>query len=571
MRPQLFWTVIGLTLALHVAPGFAQEILKHPRVVELEDSLKDGASEYVKSRFPSIPFMVTVRVDPLRRETARKYDSGAERNLPFFEPDEDEEIKDEWDNPQIPLKALINRVKRIQVNISVPAKLKETEVSELKDGILNVLHLTPARDEVAIARRDWVTEDVPWFALYATGATLVALLLGLLIINRTSANRIAKALTEMKLNSGASTATPPPAPVLADNETKSGGKKQSQELKFNDPIKMKELATRHIEFLTSSKTFPTHRDIFVLDKLAKEHPDKLGAILAEFPAEMQRKLFAYTSDFRWVEALNEPGYLDFECLEIFQHLTQIPREGEDLDWDHAVLAVWRLNEHRTQFIKGLPKDDAFALLADMPKAVAVSEARKSFPGAWAAILDPNFKGARIGKARIREIHESALRIMALSDIEMVKRYREEKEILEYLKTADQVEERDVYGAAPADSLIHKVRPPFFPLFDQSPELLQWFVPTVSIEHWSLALFNLPKSERAKVDAHLTEKQKFILVDRFKKYDAHPPERAVIGKARELIGKALRKTLLEKAKADQVNSIENLAESDDQNGSTPKAA
>lgn len=550
-----------------------QEILKHPRVVELEDRLNKDASGYIKSRFPEIPYMVTVRVDPLRRDVKSEYSHDRD-SLPYFDVDEQEEIKDEWDNPQVPLMALINRSKRIKVTISVPSKLKEAEVSELKEGIFSVIHLTPARDEIEILRRDWVTEEVPWTSVYITAGILFSLLLGLLVINRTSANRIARALTDIKLG-GSNQPSHSPAPsaqsLNLDLESRSNRKTESQEVKFNDPIKMKELATRHIQFLMGSSNFPNHQDIFVLDKLGQENPEKLGAILLEFPAEMQRKLFSYSSGFYWIEALHEPGFLDFECLEILQALTQNPRERDDLEWDHAVLSVWRLGEHRTQFIKSLPKDEAFALLVDMPKAVAVSEARKAFPGSWAALLDPDFSPPHLSKSRVQEIQASAVRLLPLNDIELVRRYRAEKELLEFLTTSSPSEERDIYGAAPNHSLIHTLRPPFYPVFEQSQELLQWFVQKISTDHWALALFNLPKPDRSKIDEHFSEKQKFLLIEKFKRFDSQPPGSIKVGEAREFVGRALAQFLKEKANADKVNSeIINISDKRS-DGNSSKAA
>ncbi len=543
----------------------AQEIMKLPRVAELEDSLKNSASEYIKARFPNTPFMVTVSVDPLRRD-APALNSTNNNDLPFFDADTGEEIRDEWDDPQVPLSALLNRVKRIQVDISVPSTLRENDIDELKNSIFQDLHLTPARDDVRISRRDWVTNQVPWLSIYSASAALFLLLFGLLIINRSSAARIARALTELKINNpGGANTTSMPSAISGDLDTKRQGPAANHELKFNDPIKMKELASRHIEFLGNAAAFPNHQDIFVLDSLGKQHPKKLGAILAEFPAEMQKKLFSFSADFHWVEALNEPGFLDFECLEVFQALIQNPRSEMQMEWSRTVLSAWRLGEARTQLLKSLTKDEAFALLAEMPKAIAVSEARRAFPGSWAAILDTSFEPTKIPAARMREIQDLAYRILPLHDIEMVRNYKEERELLDYLKIVDPAEERDIYGAAPVTSLIHKLRPPFYPVFDQSPENLRWFVPNIDLDRWALALFNVSKLERSKIDTHLSEKQKFLLVERFKSFDASPPSKQVIGTTREQIGVALQRWLKDKDIADNFNSENGNAQVDNDLG------
>ena len=121
-------------------------------------------------------------------------------------------------------------------------------------------------------------------------------------------------------------------------------------------------------------------------------------------------------------------------------------------------------------------------------------------------------------------------------------YRSELELLDYLRFADPVEERDISGAVQVGSLIHKMRPPFFPVFDQSAEVLASFGARVSMDQWALALFNLPRPERAKIDSHFSDKQRFLLVDRFKRFDTQPPTAEAIGQARERIGAQLAKFL-----------------------------
>lgn len=546
-------TLIATTILLFSAHVQSQEILKHPRVVQLEDNLKDAAASYVRGRFPGVPFMVTVRIDPLRRETGRAY-SPEKTSLPFYDSDDDEEIKDEWDNPQVPLAALINRVRRIQLTILMPSKVRETEITELKDGLFTSLHLTPARDEIQIDRKEWVMQDVPWFGIYLGIGSLLLLLLGLLLINRTSANRIARALTDLKMQSSNQAAGSPSA-AMNFNETdfKNSQGTSSQELKFNDPLKMKDLASRSIEILSKDPAFPNHKDIFIMDKFGHEHPEKLGAILGEFSGEMQKRLFSYAADFHWIEALNEPAFLDFECLEVFQALTQNTRRLDEIEWSQTVLSVWRLNESRTSFLKELPKDEALSLLSEMPKAIAVSEARKAFPGSWASILDPEYKTKPIAKGRAQEIRAKAIATSPLYEIELVSRYRADRELLEFLKVADINEERDIYGAAPASSLIHSLRAPFFVILDQEAEAIRWFVPLISVDKWAYALFNMPKNERTKIDSHLSEKQRFILIERFKKMDTQPPDRRRVGEVREFIAQSFKKYLADKNIADQFNN------------------
>jgi hypothetical protein len=523
----------------------SQEVLKHPRVVELEDRLNHDATAYIKSRFPEIPFMVVVRVDPIRRES-RVASSGREEALPYFESvDRDEEFRDEWDNPQVPLMGLLNRVRKISVKISVPSKLKEVEVNEMREGIFYVLHLTPARDEIDVSRREWAMDEIPWIAVYIAGALLFTMLFGLLVINRSSANRIATALTEMKMQSsngssgnssgaGASNLHSNLQDASSSNLKSSG----SHEVKFNDPLKMRELASGLVATLTATPSFPNHTDMFTLDRLGIEAPEKLGAILMEFSPDLQKRLFEYSSGIHWIKAMNEPGFLDFTCLEVLQSMTQNDRKLIVEGADRAVLAVWRLAEERSTFLRSLPREESFAVLCEMPKSIAVAEARKAFPGAWGSILDSGFRPVELSVKRFKEIHDRAVAEVPLTDIASVKRYRGDKELLEYVKTVDPTEERDIYEAAAEDSLIHRLRPPFYPIFQQSERVLQRVVPRVSIDHWAHALFNLIKTDRQTIEKQFSEKQKFMLIERLKRFDAKAPPMEAIALAREFVGKSL---------------------------------
>lgn len=551
------------SLALITPVATAQEVMKHPRVVELEDRLTRDASFYLKARFPDIPFIVTARVDPLRRENSGRSAAQGE-SLPYFEFFQDEEeFRDEWDNPSVPLSALLMRTRRISMQISVPSQVSEADLTELKEGLFNALHLTPARDSIDFNRRSWAVQEVPWIGIYIAGAAIFMLLVGLLIINRSSANRIARALTEMKAQSGNQNANQPAlAPLALDSDPGLRPKSDSQEVKFNDPIKMKELATSSLKMLFDTKEFPNHHDVFVLDRLGSSAPQKLGALLVELPSENQTELLQYSTGHHWIKALNEPGFLDFQCLEVLQSLAQNPR-GKHLSASHqltkTILAVWRLGDDRTKLLRSISRDDAFALLSEMPKSIAVAEARRAFPGNWGAILDSKFKANLPSLARLKEIHDQAVAALPLNEISELKRYRSDKELLEYVRTADPSEEREIYEAADEGSLIHRMRPPFYILFQQSEELLKKIVQQVAVDRWSLALFNIPKTERQSIDRHMTEKQRFLLIERFKRFDQSPPPLEMIWKSREQIALTIKQLLAEQPESQ--NAQDSDAESE----------
>lgn len=538
----------------------AQEVLKHPRVVELEDRLTRDASFYLKARFPDIPFIVTARVDPLRRETSGRSANVGE-SLPYFEFFQDEEeIRDEWDNPEVPLPALLVRTRRVTVQISVPAQVSETDLTELKEGLFNSLHLTPGRDSIDFSRKAWAIEEVPWLGIYIAGAAIFMLLTGLLIVNRSSANRIARALTEMKASSSSQNSSQPAlAPLSLDADAGSGSKSDSQEVKFNDPVKMKELATASLHLLFETNEFPNHYDVFVLDRLGLAAPSKLGALLMELPTEVQTELLQYSTGQHWIKALNEPGFLDFQCLEVLQSLAQNPRGKNSVcakQLTRTILSVWRLGDERTKLFRSIPRDEAFALLSEMPKSIAVAEARRAFPGNWGAILDSKFKVNLPSPTRLKDIHDQAVAALALNEISELKRYRADKELLEYVRKADPAEEREIYEAAEDGSLIHRMRPPFYLLFQQPEDVLKKIVQQIPVDRWALALFNIAKTERQLIDRHMSEKQKFLLIERFKRFDQNPPPHEMIWKSREQVALTVKQLMAEQPETHDTPTIEN---------------
>src|SRR5690606_28856199 len=150
-----------LLLMMTVVSASAQEIVQHPRVAELEDHLKQVSATLIKTRFPDLPFVVSVIVDPLRRTPM--VESGSDV-LPWVSL-QHEELLDEWDDPNSTLYELQNRVTRIQVEINVPLQISDTEIAEMREALVKNLRLIPARDLIVVERKEWSlnkTYDSPW-------------------------------------------------------------------------------------------------------------------------------------------------------------------------------------------------------------------------------------------------------------------------------------------------------------------------------------------------------------------------------------------------------------------------
>lgn len=512
--------------------------VKHPRVAELEGELTKQATDYLKARFPDVPFLVTVSLDPLFRYDSNRSQNNEKENLPYFDL-ESEEIRDEWDDPSLSGHALMARVKRALVTVSVPESLSTDEIVELKDSLSMRLGLIAARDEVLVQRRMWQKGPSHWTYMSIAGAVLFLAFFILFLIARGSVGRIANALHESQAAASKSAPIPSVAPPVPSAAERTEPQRPPGNLKLSDPLKTKEVISKSIQLLIQNGGFPTLEDMVHLDRLAHRSPWALGGLLTEFPAEMQKVLFGYSYKVEWLEALSDPGFVEPEILESIQRLKRNLRDPSKSELERLLICIWRLGDRRAEFMKELKQDEALTLLHHMPKSISVATAREAFPGNWGSLLDPNFSAKPLGPGSMERIMELALDWEPLRDFSHLEKYRHERELLGYLKTVEPEEEKDIYVASPLNSIIHSVRPPFYVVFGLVKADLEHLVPRVSIEDWALAMLNVPKNERKEFESLFTEKQKFLYLEKLRAHDSNPPDKARVGEAREKIGKIVR--------------------------------
>lgn len=536
------------------AQGNTDAMGKHPRVAEIENGMVKDATTFLKSRFPNLPFLVSVSVDPLRRnDGVRKEDSGD--RLPYFE-ESDEEIKDEWDNPNVSSFALMARIKKASVTVSVSSNITDEEISEVRTSLIQVLNLIPARDEVVIQKRAWSqlqdskpdSQTVILFSALGFGAVLIALG-GLFFITRSSVKEIGSAIGTGAAKAGGGVVTsggPSAGPALAgenvDGRTSVG---VGGDVKFSDPLKMREVVSQSVRVLNDSATFPNLQDLILLDRAGKKNPAVLGALLSEFSDELQRRLFSYSYQTHWLQAMTDPGEITSEVLELISRLMRNQRNAEALPLQNVLIYVWRLDEQMAPFLRSIEQDEAFAILAHLPKTVSLSAARAAFPGNWGTVLDTQFKPKLLSKERLEKIAAKAIQTKALRDFSILDQYRQERDLLEYLMIADPVEEKEIYLASPSQSVIHHMRPPFYKAFELSSEELDFIVPKVSLDDWSLALFNTNRASRREIEKKFTDKQKFVFIEKLRKFDQNPPDKMRVGASRERLARFIQVQLAER--------------------------
>lgn len=534
-------TILNLLVAACFLIGAfaqAQTASRHPRAVELEAQLSKDAMAFLKGRFPDMPFMVVVNLDPMHRYGDTGKPKSGEQ-LPYLNL-QDDEIADEWDDPAVPLVSLLNRVKKVVVNVSLPSSLKDDDLAEIEASMQSVLNLTPARDQIKFQRRNWIE---PQKDQTITLSSLIALaiagaLVGFYFISQASSKRLAKALATQPAAAGAS-ASPMPSSASTPEPTRSASAKHdgpSGDVSFNDTLKVREFVLHDIKRIAAAPAFPSLQDMVLLDKFGKEKPAALGAILVEFPLEVQKRIFSLSYGPHWLEALNEPGDINLYSFELVKKMERILRDDTDRQWQQLLTYVWRLDSEREFFFRSIKQDVAFAILSRLPKQMAVTLARSVFPGSWAVLLDNKFKAQPIADEEVEKLSGRCLQIKSLRDFSMLEVYKHDKDLLSYLKTADPVEERDIYGAAPSESLINSLRPAFFKVLDLSPEQVKPLITQVSLDDWALSAYNVSRDSRRNLETAMSDKQKFMYREKLKNFDMRIPTMEMVGEARERIAR-----------------------------------
>jgi hypothetical protein len=558
--------------------SFAQNS-KHPRAVELENQLTKTAHEFLKGRFPDKPFTVVVNVEPTHRYGDQK--PMESEKIPYFDM-ADSEIVDEWDDPTFSHAALMSRVKKALVTVSVPSDVTKDEMAEIEQSIFMLLNLFKTRDEVKIQLRNWGEENklgnLIWLVWVGVGLVAIILFLsGLFVVLRGTTSKLAKAIAQTQNKTSNLTSTPTMPALSQDGKNSTSSPSMaSGNLRFNDPIKIREIVLKEIHHFDTHREFPTLNDIIMLDKWGSETPSELGAFLIEFSQEKQDLIFSYSNEKYWLDALNEPGELSSTALEFIQKLHRVHREIEKFQIQKLLISVWRMSPaDRTDYLRSISKDDAMTILNELPKSIAVQSARSAFPGNWAQILDLNVQSRSLNSDQINSLYQKALTQFPLRKTDSLKKYSHIKDLLSYLKSCDPKDEKEIYLTIPADSILHNLRMPFYKILELEKEDLEKIVPLISLDDWSYAMLNIPNDQRKNLENVFSEKQRFLYKEKLKLLDQKNVSKDICGEYREKIADFSIKYLTNQKSAAQetepINAEENKNLEESPNNEDDQAA
>jgi hypothetical protein len=539
--------VFCAVLFLGAIPAGNAQADKHPRVAELEDRIRTFSNDFIKARFPQVPFLISVNVLPLHRVT--KSNSDEDDGLPFVDFSQ-EEIQDEWDDPAVNWQTLIVRSNRITIELSLSDDVLDSDAGEAKETLFKSLHLVPGRDEIRVSLRKWVQSNATANKfdpiLIGSGLILVlALIFGLFLV-QWKADRVRKKLAEQTVKKPAADTEKDATPAITMPAFSSSHPLPREDRRlpasnagFN-AFDAQAWIQNTVRTIVSSPSFPTLEHLTELEKFGELHPEGLGAVLEEFPEAERKRLFTLGASSVWVVALSHPGEIGAEEVSLLRRLGRIsgsrPRLTEDV-----LISLWRLKEELPSFIRTIPKEHAFRLLRALPADQTVKVAREAFPGAWAEIL--NFKAsgvealAEISPKDLQDILQKANHLKGPLNISDAEIARKQRELMGYLRVASLHEEREIYMAAGQGSPITASRPAFFKVLESDPESLSKWAGGIPLDRWATALCNLSRSERDNIFKSFTEKQAGLLREMIRRFETAQTDANRIGDCREEIARA----------------------------------
>ncbi|MDQ3232273.1 MAG: hypothetical protein M3Q07_10665 [Pseudobdellovibrionaceae bacterium] len=522
--------------------GLGQEG-KNAKVAEVEAYLNQKVITYVNSRFPNMPVLVFLQVEPLRRSNSTLSENIAKDILPYFAEAKVDNI-DEWDDPNKTVHDLLPRIRAVQIKITVPDVVTNEELFEMRDVLYSNLGLIGGRDKIDFERKNWHKDAKFPYELVSLVALAVAILLvGLFFIMRGLATSLRKALAEGPTqnkggNSNAAAmamAAQPPPP----RDKNVGG---AGNLQVNDSLRLADKIDELLLKLNEDPAFPTLEDMIDFEDKVIEDPAFVGTIMQEMPRKMQEEIFRRGSSPKWLDAFFLNSTLDIDKYQFVLQLSYRKRDPAGKIWQELLISMWRLGEDLTNFMKTIEQRDALGILAWMPTRISIPTAREAFPGGWGILLKSDFKPSPLPEKMVLDLMEKVTSRKPFNAMDMVNRYRHERGLLDFLRICTLEEERDIYRASKGDAGIHLLRPPFYPIFEGAEEDLKALADLVTGPDWGRALFNVDRSLRSKITQYFNDSKNYQMIETLKQCDQGGITMNEVGQMREKIARIYAKNL-----------------------------
>lgn len=498
---------------------------KHPKVIEMEMMLTKEASAFLQQRIPTEQFYVNVDIIPLRRAQSEKIEK-----LPYF--DSEDEIGDEWDAIDTPLVLLLSRIKKASIKVEVPEHLSDAEISDLRQKLYEQLKLISGRDIINIERKI-ISSSKPLsgndYTLYYFITTIALVIFaGLFISLKFTSKSSAGASKTAEGSAGPrveGSAMPGRASSSSHMKALSGmtHSKVNGDINFKDTIRAADMLKEKLHGVVNAPIFPLLTDMLVLEELSEKSLSSFGAFVFEMPRKHQQKIFFRGRSDKWFRGYVEASSVDMDCFLAVEKMLRNRNAAGSEKWEELLVQVWRLADEAPLFLKQIPTDEAFNLLAHLPKSFSVPTAKKTYPGNWARVLESREFKVIEDEAKVDDYLARTLALKPYFSFKSIDEYKKDLELVDYLRTATIKDEEEIYESLSSDSPIFNIRPPFYAIFKAEIEDFKVVHQQFQMEEWAMVLLNSPREYMKKVTNEFDDKRRYIFSTILKNFDENQPD------------------------------------------------
>jgi hypothetical protein len=545
---KMYFTICYLIFSTMSSLALAQDSTeKNPKVIEMEIMLTKEATNFLKQRIPTEPFYVNVEVTPLRRGLGSKNEQ-----LPYFV--NEDAIGDEWDSLDTPLVLLRARIKRAEVKVELPDTLSENDIGDLRNKLYEQLKLIPGRDPINITKKASTIAPPPQakdYTLYYFMTGLSVIIFAGLFISL----KFGPKPQEKTGAANASAAAPtmvaaPPMPTRSSSPMTFNGAESSKrgpggDISFNDNIRVVEIVKEKMHGVINASNFPLLSDMLALDELCEKSLGSFGAFIFEMPRKNQQKVFFRARSDKWPKGYIEATTVGMDCYVIVQKMLRNRTASGPEKWEELLVQIWRLSNEAHLFLKYIPIDDAFAILAHLPKSFSLPIAKKTYPGGWARVLETREYTPIEDEAKLTDYLDRAMQLKPYFSFKTIDDYKKDLELVDYVKNATVKDEEEIYESLSPDSHLISIRPPFYVILKSSEEDFKYVFNQYSLSDWAIAVFNAPRDYIKKIRAELDDKKRYIFSTYLKELDETPPALGQQGSLREEIANTFKTHMIQK--------------------------
>lgn len=514
------------------------------RVPDVEAQIKKDVAEFFERLYPGSKYSLEVEITP-RGPGAMQAGSD---ELPFFD-FEEMEGGDPWENSELSVYALYGKIKSVRILVSLEENLKILNREGLEQKLLRDVRLIPGRDKVEFNIMDSPYLEKRWASIFENHfyvasflMALAVLICGLLIVGvlnkKLNLNQVSQSQTQEKEAVSSAHSTSMPLTIGQNSFSKEKSSFGEGSISLSDPTKSLKLVGEKINEVLESEVFPLLSDMIVLEKLLFDDVRAFSQLVYEFPVDAQDKIYCLGRGERWYKGFSEIGELSPRVLFTLESMLRNRRPKVDAVFESLLIQCWRMGEQCEDFLREVPKDEVILILSHLPKFFSIPLARKILPGGWGVLLGSEKTEFLQDTQRTQQLIIAAKEICPELSKRSLDLYLHRQDLLDYLGVCEVNEEQEIYLISAKETGLLEVRPPFYLFFELTSDDMMNVFKTLSLEQWALALFNVPRAYRKKIDAVLSQKERFLLGSFLSQLDQTKPDLVRRGQLRKTIGKAV---------------------------------